>query len=220
MAKRGAILFFSMVGLSVISEMYEYSLTAFLQVFNMSLKDARKDSILENRLRSIIDKLTLNVYDYTCLGIFEVHKLMFSFQMTLAIQEGEDLLNKDQLNFFLKGNTSLEDPEEDKPYLWVSQSGWKDMQKIESVGDEFKGIMEDLHSNGNEWKQWYDTEKPETEELPGKFSKLNSFEVLIILRLFRPDRIINGVKKFIIEQNRNNSHFVKAPAINYMKIYQ
>jgi dynein heavy chain len=59
--------------------------------------------------------------------------------------------------------------------------------------------MEDLHSNGNEWKQWYDTEKPETEELPGKFSKLNSFEILIILRLFRPDRIINGVKKFIIE---------------------
>lgn len=56
--------------------------------------------------------------------------------------------------------------------------------------------------------------------MPGKFSKLNSFEILIILRLFRPDRIINGVKKFIIEQNRNNSHFVKAPAINYMKIFQ
>jgi len=29
-AIRGAILFFSMVGLSVISEMYEYSLTSFL----------------------------------------------------------------------------------------------------------------------------------------------------------------------------------------------
>jgi dynein heavy chain len=93
-AKRGAILFFSMVGLSVISEMYEYSLTSFLQVFNNSLKEATKNPILDNRLRSIIDKLTLNVYDYTCLGIFEVHKLMFSFQMTLSIQEGEDLLNK------------------------------------------------------------------------------------------------------------------------------
>lgn len=209
-----------MVGLSVISEMYEYSLTSFLMVFNTSLKDARKDSILENRLRSIIDKLTLNVYDYTCLGIFEVHKLMFSFQMTLAIQEGEDMLNKNQLEFFLKGNTSLEETEEEKPYLWVSTSGWKDMQRLEAVGDEFKGIIQDLHSNGDEWKAWYDTEKPEIEELPGKFSKLNSFEILIILRIFRPDRIINGVKKFIIEQNRNNSHFVKAPAINYMKIYQ
>jgi len=59
--------------------MYQYSLTAYLIVFNNSLKDARKDTILENRLRNIMDKLTQNVYDYTCLGIFEVHKLMYSF---------------------------------------------------------------------------------------------------------------------------------------------
>jgi dynein heavy chain len=33
-AKRGAILFFAMSGLSSISEMYEYSLSSYLQVFN------------------------------------------------------------------------------------------------------------------------------------------------------------------------------------------
>lgn len=78
-AKRGAILFFAMSSLSSISEMYEYSLSSYLQVFNQSLRDARKDTILESRLRNIIDKLTNNVYDYTCLGIFEIHKLMFAF---------------------------------------------------------------------------------------------------------------------------------------------
>lgn len=65
--------------------MYEYSLSAYLQVFNQSLRDARKDTILESRLRNIIDKMTNNVYDYTCLGIFEIHKLMFAFQMTIMI---------------------------------------------------------------------------------------------------------------------------------------
>lgn len=59
--------------------MYQYSLTAYLLVFNNSLRDARKDTILENRLRNISDKLTMNVYDYTCMGIFEIHKLMYSF---------------------------------------------------------------------------------------------------------------------------------------------
>jgi len=63
---------------------------------------------LENRLRNIIDRLTLNVYDYTCLGIFGRHILIFSFQMTSMILEGENLLNKLELDFFLKGNTSLE----------------------------------------------------------------------------------------------------------------
>lgn len=78
-AKRGAILFFATSGLSSISTMYQYSLTAYLLVFDNSLRDARKDTILENRLRNIIDKLTMNVYDYTCMGIFEIHKLMYSF---------------------------------------------------------------------------------------------------------------------------------------------
>jgi len=78
-AWRGSILFFSMTGLSSISEMYEYSLGSYLQVFNQSLKEARSDAILENRIRNIIDKLTHNVFNYTTLGIFEVHKLMYSF---------------------------------------------------------------------------------------------------------------------------------------------
>lgn len=78
-AKRGSILFFAMTGLCQISQMYQFSLSSYLQVFNLSLREARKDTILENRLRNIIDKLTVNIYDYTCLGVFEVHKLMFSF---------------------------------------------------------------------------------------------------------------------------------------------
>ncbi len=86
-ARRGAILFFAMCGLSRISQMYEYSLGSYLIVFNNSLRDAKKDPVLETRLRAIIDKLTLNVYEYTCLGIFEIHKLMFSFHMTIMIIE-------------------------------------------------------------------------------------------------------------------------------------
>ena len=101
-AKRGAILFFVMKGLCTISEMYEYSLSSYMLVFLQSLRDSRKDNILENRLRNIIDKLTHNVYDYTCLGIFEVHKLTFSFQMTIMIMDGEGLLNRNELDFFLK----------------------------------------------------------------------------------------------------------------------
>lgn len=91
-----------------------------------------------------------------------------------------------------------------------------------TIGDEFRGIVEDLYQNQKEWKTWYDSEKPELEEgnLPGKFSKLNSFEVLLLLRVFRPDRIINGIKRYIVEQHRNNQHYIKAPNINYQKIYQ
>lgn len=45
-AWRGSILFFSISGLSAISEMYEYSLSSFMTVFMNSLATSRKDNIL------------------------------------------------------------------------------------------------------------------------------------------------------------------------------
>jgi len=69
--------------------MYEYSLTSFLTVFNASLKDSRKDNILENRLRNIIEKTTFNIYEYVTLGIFNKHILIFALHMTVMIQDGD-----------------------------------------------------------------------------------------------------------------------------------
>ena len=78
-AKRGAILFFALTGLSAISDMYEYSLDAYKTVFLNALETSKKDNVLTARLRFISEKLTQLVYEFTCMGIFEVHKLMFSF---------------------------------------------------------------------------------------------------------------------------------------------
>ena len=113
--------------MAAINTMYQYSLSAYLSVFNHSLSHSLPDTHLPKRLRNIIDTLTLNVYNYACtgllvnvssscsfidlivsLGLFEVHKLLFSFQMTIKIQEVESTLNREELDFFIKGNISLE----------------------------------------------------------------------------------------------------------------
>jgi len=134
-AWRGAILFFSISGLSLISPMYEYSLSSYMTVFMNALNTAKKDAILLNRLKNIKDMLTRLVYNFTCMGIFKKHKLMYSFQMTTMIMDGNDELNKAELDFFLKGNTSLDAVEAKKPYVWVSEYGWKDMQKLGLLGE-------------------------------------------------------------------------------------
>lgn len=42
----------------------------------------------------MIGSMTRELYDYTCTGIFERHKLMFSFQLTTSIMEGDGELNR------------------------------------------------------------------------------------------------------------------------------
>jgi len=74
--------------------MYEYSLMSYMQVFMNALNVSKKDSILKNRLKNISDKLTQFVYDFVCMGLFETHKLMYSFQLMTMIMDNDGTLDQ------------------------------------------------------------------------------------------------------------------------------
>ena len=218
-AMRGAILFFSMVGLSNISEMYEYSLSAYLEVFKKALETAKRDQILQNRLRNITLTLTTRVYDFTCMGIFERHKLMFAFQMTCMILDEAGELNHEEQEFFLKGNTSLEEIVRKKPHSWITINGWKDLQKLQTLSDKWHNIIDDVENNGKEWYSWYNNENPEDYEIPNGYSKdITKFQLLMVLRVFRTDRVYKVIKDFIIEY-MGSDHYVKPPTLQYSNVY-
>lgn len=217
-AKRGSILCFALFGLSEISDMYEYSLNAYMTVFMNALETSKKDNVLQARLKYITDKLTQLVYEFTCMGIFERHKLMFSFQMTTMIMDGDDALNRQEFDFFLKGNTSLDEVEE-KPHRWMSDNGWKDAIKLDEMGGVFDGLAQNIKSNEKAWKDWFDLETPEMSPMPcGYDGKLNKFQALLICKIFRNDRCINAIKNFIID--KMSDIYVKVPPIDYEKIYK
>lgn len=61
-------MFFVLADLSSINTMYQYSLNSYLEVFEFSLRKSMPDTILQKRLKNIMDTLTHNVYDYGCTG--------------------------------------------------------------------------------------------------------------------------------------------------------
>ena len=86
-ARRGAVLFFVLSEMAAINTMYQYSLNAYLTVFNHSLHHSLPDSHLPKRLKYIIDTLTLNVYNYACTGmsIYLFYSFIHSFTIHLFI---------------------------------------------------------------------------------------------------------------------------------------
>ena len=220
-AKRGAILFFVMEVLSNILTIYEYSLASFLTVFHKTLDTARKDASLDSRLRNIIDALTYNVYNYTCLGLFEKHKLMLSLHMTVKILEGENDINLKMLDFFLKGSLSLEKHPRKKPYAWYPDQGWEDLMVLtELMGSEhaFASLANSVERNEADWRRFYESEKPEEETLPGGLSdNLDQFEQILVLRCIRVDRITVAVTRFVIA--KMGEKYVQPPVLDYPNIY-
>ena len=54
--------------MSTVNTMYQYSLSSYLDVFEYALRKAIPDANLEKRLSNIMQTLTMNVYNYGCIG--------------------------------------------------------------------------------------------------------------------------------------------------------
>lgn len=217
-ANRGAHLFFVLENMSVVNAMYQYSLSAYLNVFRGALKKALLDVELDKRLENILTTLTKNVYDYGCTGIFEKHKVLFSFQMTTKLQQSEGKITQKELDFFIKGSVSLEKSEKRRPAGWLSAKGWEDLLKLSEIFPEnFGGIPIHMEGNISEWKDWYDLEAPESVDCPGEFSqKLSSFQKMMLMRCFRTDRVYRAINCYVTEMM--GEAFITPPVVDFKSI--
>lgn len=143
----------------------------------------------------------VTVYDYGCTGIFEKHKLLYSFQMTAALQQREEKMTQGELDFFIKGAVSLEKSERTCPAKWLSDKGWKDLLKLaDSFPEKFGEVPDNIDQNLSEWRDWYDLEAPESVDCPGEFTmRLTSFQKMLLLRCFRTDRIYRAINEYVTE---------------------
>ncbi|XP_042636525.1 dynein axonemal heavy chain 10 [Orycteropus afer afer] len=219
-AKRGAILFFVLSEMALVNSMYQYSLIAFLEVFGLSLKKSLPDSILMKRLRNIMDTLTFNIYNYGCTGLFERHKLLFSFNMTVKMEQAEGRVPQDELDFFLKGNISLEKSKRKKPCAWLSDQGWEDIILLsETFAANFGNLPDDVEKHQVVWKEWYDLDSLEQFPFPLGYDKnTNPFQKLLILRCFRVDRVYRAVTDYVTVTM--GEKYVQPPMISFEAIFE
>lgn len=74
--------------------------------------------------------------------------------MTIKILEADGKLNPEELDFFLKGNISLEKSSRTKPFPWLPDQGWEDIQRLVTVTPEaFSSLSDDIERNGQAWKE-------------------------------------------------------------------
>jgi len=89
---------------------------------------------------------------------------------------------------------------------------------MSNLNSNFLDLYRDFKANVPVWKAWYDLETPETVPIPNGFTgKLTPLERLAVMRCFRPDRVYNAVKLFVIEIL--GEKFVQPPVLDYGRIY-
>ncbi|PNF33091.1 Dynein heavy chain 10, axonemal [Cryptotermes secundus] len=200
-AERGAILFFVLLDMARVNPMYQYSLSAYMQVFATCARRALPDTILSKRLTNIIIALTKAVYDFGCTGMLEEHKLLFSLHMAMEFEQSHGNLTQEEVDFFIKGSASLTKSERASPAKWIPAQGWEDIMKLSTdFAQTFENLPNDIDFHADKWKEWYELGTPETVEFPdGYTQKTNTFQKLMLLRCFRADRVYRAVTNYITE---------------------
>ncbi|NXX13493.1 DYH10 protein, partial [Podargus strigoides] len=219
-ARRGAVLFSVLSEMALVNVMYQYSLVSFLEVFRRSLQRSMPSPVLLKRLKNIMDTLTFNTYNYGCTGLFEKHKLLFSFNMTVRIEQADGRVPQEELEFFLKGNISLEKSARKKPYAWLPDQGWEDLIHLsELFPEKFESLPDDVEKNPDVWKNWYDTDALEQMPFPMQYQdNLTEFQKLLLLRCFRVDRLYRAVTNYVTLTM--SEKFVQPPVISFEAIFE
>jgi len=213
-----AALFFVLLDLHKINPMYQFSLDWYRGIFKLSIHDAKQNSQQQDKIQTIIKCHILNVYRYTCRSLFERHKLLLAFQLTIKMKMSSGEIDPDEYLFFLRGAVGMADksialarPNAD----WIQESAWNHLIELDQVLPVFANICQAINLSTKEWKNWFSSKKPEPEEaqLPGEWETRceDPLRKMIILRCFRPDRVNFAVRNYILA-NLKSQEFITSKA--------
>lgn len=91
---RGSILYFVITDLAIIDPMYQYSLDYVKKLFNEAIKSSEKADELEQRIDILIKAITKSIYNNICRGLFENHKMIYSFLICTSIERNKKKIGK------------------------------------------------------------------------------------------------------------------------------
>lgn len=221
-ADRGCQLFFIIAGLSGIDPMYQYSLNYFIKLFKQIIIGSEPSDDIEKRVGILMNTITELVYINICRGLFNTHKLIFSFLISFQICKSAGEISDEEWNMLLKGvivdkntkNNKNPDPE------LITAKQWNFIMNLENVHENFTELPEQFERNISQWKQWIQSTKSPT-KLPfpgGLDDKITLFQRLLIFKALKPERLSFLCREFVQKKLGNEFAVVKPTVMN--DVYQ
>ena len=197
-AVRGALIYFVVANLALIDPMYQYSLAYFTRLYNICIDDSEKSDDLPTRLENLIDYLTAFVYGNVCRGLFEEHKLLFSFLISISILRAESVVSTTEWMTLLRGAgmtvNAAKCPFEDV----MPPACWNLLQALEEDMPEFfEGILEDVLADPGRWRAWMEG-GPHKLPLPEPWNeRLNPMQRMLMVKVFKEEKVMFAVRGFV-----------------------
>ncbi|KAL5972264.1 Dynein heavy chain 7 axonemal [Taenia solium] len=194
-----SVLFFSIVDMANIDPMYQYSLTWFINLFNLAIENSDKSDDLRQRLEILKDYITYSLYCNVCRSLFEKDKLLFSFLLVINLGKHRKEINEAEWRFLLTGGVGLDNPHSN-PSSWLPAKQWDALCRMSAL-PRFTKLRENFTSRLAQYQAIYDHPNPHTIPLPSPYDeKITDYlGKMLFIRILRPDRMTSIVQDYVAD---------------------
>lgn len=203
LAAKGAVLFFVVSSLAEIDPMYQFSLRYFTNVFCSVLDDEQDKMDFEKRLHFLMIEETRAIFSNIGRGLFERHKLIFSFLIATAVEKHEGRLTEAEIDFLLRGPVGFRAEIKVKPetLLRFSEKQWISCLHLEYEFEAFQGLTSHLGERISitlgDFHQDFELVKDVKESTKDWNQLLSPFMKLMTVSVFEPKLLVTAVSSYI-----------------------
>ncbi|XP_044766447.1 dynein axonemal heavy chain 6 [Coccinella septempunctata] len=223
-ATRGSVMYFVVAQLAEIDPMYQYSLKYFTQIFNTVIETSEKSENLDIRLEILIREITLSVYTNVSRGLFERHKLVFSFLLCIAILTDAGVIKSAEWNFLLRGPVGASVQVGKRPdYPQVTEIMWLSTHVLETISKNFKGLPDDIENvmplEVGDYKLDIKVIPTAKDNSPIPWNeRLTDFEKLMFLKTLKEEKLVFAITEFV--KMKLGQAFIESPQVSLQLLYQ
>ncbi|XP_066254312.1 dynein axonemal heavy chain 6 [Euwallacea similis] len=221
-ATRGSVLYFVVTRLAEMDPMYQHSLKYFSQVFNNVMLSSAKDQVLENHLNTLITKSTLAVYTIISRGLFERHKLVFSFMLCIAILQQKGEIIDAQWEFLLRGPVGSKSIAKKPDVPTITDAMWQGANFLASTYKQFQMLPEEITKAISVTVGSYSVV---IKVVPNALASnvnwdetLADFEKLLLIRTLQEEKLVFVIMEFV-KLNLGQA-FIESPPVSLNLLYQ
>ncbi|EEZ99537.1 Dynein heavy chain, cytoplasmic-like Protein [Tribolium castaneum] len=220
---RGSVLYFVIAQLAEIDPMYQYSLKYFNQIFNTVIETSEKSNDLKERLKILLREITAFVYTNVSRGLFERHKLVFSFMLCVAIHQEKGEISDNQWNFLLRGPVGAKIELPPKPdYPLITDAMWLSANFLAVSIPGFEKLPEEITNvisvRISDFQQDISV-VPNAKSSRVKWNELlDDFNKLLLLKTLKEEKLVFAITEYV--KIKLGKQFIESPQVSLQVLYQ
>lgn len=129
------------------------------------------------------------MYTNICRSLFEKHKLLFSFLLTIKILQGASQVDPLEWRFLISGMAPNRKELPNPDSTWIESNVWSEVCTMSGL-PAFRDFPVSFTSSMRKWKDVFDSVEPQNMPFPAPFDGVQGIQRMCILRCLRRDKMM------------------------------